>query len=160
VRCVLPDQASLKTSLPKFAPSAVWLDGIYQDWSKSFGSKFWLTDLNGDGFDDLVIPSPGGLGLLVAYSNGQNGFASMVPLVSFSSAVNYSGVAFGDVNGDGLTDLTVWTPNTILLYTNNGKGFNQPSVASVDFPESEGWGLPQYISTMQLADMDADGCAD
>jgi FG-GAP-like repeat len=158
VRCVVRKNNPLLRRpevKPMFEVSSSWYDVSDPDWSAKFGSQFWLADIDGDGRADLVLPSQAGL--LVGYSTG-SGFSAPVPLLSAS--LNYPGVRFGDVNRDGLVDIVEWTPTAVRVYINNGHGFSPPISGSTDFPTTQGWGNSRYLSTMQLADVDGDGCAD
>src|SRR4028119_595980 len=84
-------------------------------------------DVNGDGFDDLIIgtrgPSPNGIsyagqsyvvfgsnsgfaaGLNLSALNGSNGFA--INGIAVGDGSGYSVSSAGDVNGDGIDDLII-----------------------------------------------------
>jgi hypothetical protein len=124
---------------------------------REYGSKFWLVDVDGDGRDELITPSS--LGLNVSHSDGIQGFSSPEPLLAANN-LDYRAVRFGDVNKDGLPDVVAWIGGTVYVYLNNGRGFSAPIAASADFPVSAGFGEDQYLSTMQVADVNGDGCAD
>jgi peptidoglycan/xylan/chitin deacetylase (PgdA/CDA1 family) len=159
VRCIVRKNNSLLRRpevRPSFEVSYPWYEVSDPDWSAKYGSQFWLVDIDHDGRADLVLPSQAGL--LVGYSNG-SGFSSPVPLLTKAS-LNFQGVRFADVNGDGLPDVVEWTPAAVRVYINNGRGFNPPVSGSTDFLEAQGWGNNRYLSTMQLVDVDGDGCAD
>jgi FG-GAP-like repeat/Polysaccharide deacetylase len=143
------------SSIP-FSKSTSWFDVTDTDWQAKFGSQFWLVDLNNDGRADLVLPSQAGL--RVAYSNGHSGFTSAEPLIEGS--FHYQTIRFADVNGDGLPDMVEWTPTGVLLYLNNHRGFDHPVTASKDFLTANGWTDASHLSTMQLGDVNGDGCAD
>jgi len=141
---------------PAFTRSSAWFDVTDPDWTARYGSQFWLVDLNRDGRDDLVLPSQAGL--QVAYSNGVNGFTGQELLLGLDP--QYQALRFADVNHDNLPDIVQWTPQGVLVYLNNGRGFDHPVLASTDFLAVNGWADPLYLSTMQVADVDNDGCAD
>ncbi len=164
VRC-LPWQQTMaskgtpdaKTPDLELGPSSSWRDITDPEWSTKYGSRFWLVDLNGDGRDDLVTPSNSGL--QVGYSNGLDGFSALAPLLPANN-LDYRAVRFADVNQDGLPDVVAWIQGTVYVYLNNGHGFNAPLTASTDFPLSAGFGDDLYISTMQVMDVNGDGCGD
>ena len=98
-------------------------------------------DVNGDGFDDLIVgasgASPNGSGSGKSYvvfgkadgkavslsdvASGIGGFAINGETVSDSSGVSVSSA--GDVNGDGKDDLIVGAPNADPNGTNSGKSY-------------------------------------
>ncbi|HEX3744698.1 MAG TPA: FG-GAP-like repeat-containing protein [Bryobacteraceae bacterium] len=136
--------------------STSWRDIGDANWSALYGSRFWLVDLNGDGRDDLVIP--GSSGLTVSYSDGVRGFSAPSALLTANN-LDYRALRFADVNGDGLADVVAWIAGTVYVYLNNGRGFNPPVAASTDFPAA-GFGDERYLSAMQVADINGDGCDD
>jgi peptidoglycan/xylan/chitin deacetylase (PgdA/CDA1 family) len=140
----------------EFGPSTSWREIGDADWSRKYGSRFWLVDLNGDRRADLVVPSSAGL--RVGYSNGLNGFSALTPLLEAGN-LDYRAVRFADVNQDGLPDVIAWTQGVVYVYLNNGRGFNAPVAASLDFPASI-FGGDLYASSMQMLDVNGDGCAD
>jgi peptidoglycan/xylan/chitin deacetylase (PgdA/CDA1 family) len=160
VRCMAWQESAsqnARSAAPELAPSTSWRDITDPAWSKNYGSQFWLVDMNGDGRDDLVTPSASGL--KVGYSNGMNGFSALEPLLS-DNTLDYRAVRFADVNKDGLPDVVAWIQGTVYIYINNGHGFNAPMAASTDFPLSAGFGNDLYLSTMQVVDVNGDGCSD
>ncbi|MBF0400894.1 MAG: FG-GAP repeat protein [Magnetococcales bacterium] len=72
-------------------------------------------DMNGDGFDDLIISEPGGTGAVYVVFGKSGGFASLLDLTTLngSNGFRLDGVAAGsvnaawDVNGDGYEDIIV-----------------------------------------------------
>ena len=94
-------------------------------------------DINGDGFDDIVVGGFAGDGAFVVFGketdfsagvnaaslNGKNGFR--IPGLAFNDTTGYSIGAAGDVNGDGFDDFFVGAPRVILEGTNvqTGAGY-------------------------------------
>ncbi|MEC3862650.1 VCBS repeat-containing protein [Mesobacterium sp. TK19101] len=76
----------------------------------SFGRHMVIKDVNGDGYDDLIVanhgfdrdPFPGGPNI-VAVSDGQGGLVDMAAQFETEPGFTHS-VAVGDFNGDGRTD--------------------------------------------------------
>jgi hypothetical protein len=78
------------------------------------------SDMDGDGFDDLVIAySGGGLGIL--YQNGGE-LQTVVPYSGFYATwLNPQGLAVGDINGDGCKDAAIANYNHgLVTYLGNG----------------------------------------
>ncbi|MEH1940860.1 MAG: hypothetical protein V7L01_11665 [Nostoc sp.] len=111
-------------------------DGLFNNSVSSAG------DINGDGIDDLIIAAPN------ASPNGTNsgqsyvvfgskeGFAAQLNLSTFNGtngfAINginsddrsgYSLGSAGDINGDGIDDLIIGTPNASSNGTNSGQTY-------------------------------------
>lgn len=87
-----------------------------------------FSDINGDGYNDVLITGENNATLPIAKlytNNGAGVFSEIIP--SPFDGVSRSGIAFSDVNGDGHDDVlitgrdTSFGPNT-KLYTNDGTG--------------------------------------
>jgi FG-GAP-like repeat/FG-GAP repeat len=77
-----------------------------------------LVDLNGDGFDDVVVAS-GSAGLTVLMANGDGTLADGV---GYAPGLSPTGWGMGDVNGDGHVDVVVSTSSGVSVLAGNGDG--------------------------------------
>ncbi|HSY38214.1 MAG TPA: VCBS repeat-containing protein, partial [Polyangia bacterium] len=114
-------------------------------------------DVNGDGRTDLVVMSGQGLvpNLSVVLQNADGTMAPSAPY-SLVGNVLAQGIALGDTNGDGLSDIVVSyggnRPSSFIArFLQNDQGTLDPAVSypSYDIPEA-----------MVLADVDSDGRKD
>jgi hypothetical protein len=137
------------------------INGIAAD-DRSGRSVSSAGDINGDGFDDLIIGANGagpngisdagqsyvvlgsnsGFGASVNLStlNGSNGFA-----INGIAARDYSGYSVssaGDVNGDGFDDLIIGADNA------DPNGINRAGQSYVVFGSNSGFGASVNLSTL------------
>ncbi|MGN7614574.1 hypothetical protein ACQZV8_21090, partial [Magnetococcales bacterium HHB-1] len=116
--------------------------------------KHKLGDINGDGYDDLLLSAnmydgTAGTDSGIAYVvfgqasgwdasldlstlNGSNGF--IIEGVSGDDRLGHGGVGAGDINGDGIEDIFIGS-----IYENNN-GYNNNGAAYVIFGQTSGWG--------------------
>lgn len=137
-----------------FSASTVWMTIGDPTWTATYGSAFWLADVNGDGMADLIYPASGFL--WVAFNNGQGGFHT--PIAYFCGPIPAPhNIRFAKVSGSAMADMVIWTPDLAApaLYRNNGVRF----IAPAGTPAT---GLPPGIqlATMQLIDINGDGRED
>jgi hypothetical protein len=115
-----------------------------------------LADLDGDGILDLVVGDAGDSQVLVFHGNGANhvGDGTFSPAVSYLLANLCTGVAVGDVTGDGIPDIvaTEYTSGTLAVLRGDGNG-GVTSVAHV----SVGQVVPYHVA---LHDLNGDGRLD
>ena len=109
-----------------------------------------LTDLNGDGKQDMVVANDGGSYVSVLLGNGNGTFQTPV---TYSTGYQPFSIAVADVNGDGKKDLVTanWGSNTVSVLLGNGNGtfqFQRIFAAGTN---------PRYVTT---ADVNGDGKLD
>ncbi len=137
-----------------FLPAATWMVIGDPSWTATYGSAFWLADMNGDGFADLVFPASGSL--WVALNNLEGGFKT--PRELFRGPVpDPRYIRFGRVSGSAREDMVAWTPDVAVppVYVNDGARLVAPPAQSV-----AGAAASLQLLTAKLIDLDGDGRAD
>ncbi|MBM3285788.1 MAG: hypothetical protein FJY88_00310 [Candidatus Eisenbacteria bacterium] len=129
-----------------------------------YGTGLGVSDLNGDGWVDLVVANGNDMARqrLVVYLNQGNGNFPLAPTWS-STDIDYHGhLDLADVDGDGFVDCAVAvyigpsgfsTPGKVKLYRGNGNGtFSATPIwqSAEDF----------YCFSVAFGDMDMDGDPD
>ncbi|ALQ50861.1 VCBS repeat-containing protein [Nitrosomonas ureae] len=118
-----------------------------------FGSSVSAAgDVNGDGFDDVIIGAPGGSGSSYVVFGQASGFDATVNLMSLNGALenghlgsSVSGA--GDVNGDGFDDLMVSAGGDIIYRGVGDTTYYTTSSGYVIFGSSDFTGLTAYLGT-------------
>jgi hypothetical protein len=122
--------------------------------------NFAVGDVNGDGKIDLaVVDSPGSMaegrgkdGLTVMLGNGNGGFTALAGS-PFATGKIPNRVAIGDVNGDGVNDIAVSSPDdnniTLFLMSSRGAVASSSTIAV--------GGKPKGVA---IRDLNGDGKAD
>ncbi|MGH7725357.1 MAG: FG-GAP-like repeat-containing protein [Candidatus Eiseniibacteriota bacterium] len=133
-------------------------------------------DVNGDGFDDIVVGAPFHLdeglelGAAHVFYGGPAGppaapSASLMPAIEFSG-FGYSVSGAGDVNGDGYADIVVGAPfysngevfeGALFLYLGSAAGISTSPAYTY---ESNGTTWEAGWSVCGIGDMDGDGYSD
>jgi peptidoglycan/xylan/chitin deacetylase (PgdA/CDA1 family) len=158
VWCALPGAAA--DGSPALQLASPWLAITDPEWS-SFGSRFWLADMDGDGNDDLIYATS--QGFWVAASNGHSGFGQpQLRSAAFSAAHGWDvralqdGVRFGNFfeRGPGPKDLLVATASGVYVAKNYGANFGQPMLWSSYVA------APADLVTLQARDLNGDGLDD
>ena len=80
-----------------------------------------VSDVNGDGNSDIVVPNFWGGAVSVLMNNGDGTFASAVDYATGSYALSVF-VSDVDIDGDGDITMTNFNSNTISVLMNNGDG--------------------------------------
>jgi hypothetical protein len=116
-------------------------------------------DVNGDGRQDLaIVNSPGSTtdgrgtdGLTILLGNGKGEFMKMTGS-PFAAGIRPNLVAVGDVNGDGVADIAVSSPdgNTITLFLMSKEGVSASSTIPIG-------GKPKGLA---ICDLNGDGRGD
>jgi hypothetical protein len=145
----------LQTSSGTFGESDVLDPALTDSWTHGIQ----VADFNGDGRQDIVVPTGGTRNQLLIFHQSLTGtFTTSPTVVTFVDPQNYMGsfhFATGDLNGDGRSD---------ILYSGGTWGCHP----QISLQESNGSLQPPYtLSTvdsvfgeLQIADMDGDGLND
>jgi hypothetical protein len=107
------------------------------------------SDVNGDGWVDIIVVENGANTFRVFMNNGDGTFAAGIDYSMAST--NYLYIQLGDVNNDGFPDVVSTRSNRIGVYINNGDG---TFVAGVEYTASN------YGYDVRLVDIDKDGYLD
>lgn len=145
-----------------------------QNGGDRLGSFVSGADVNGDGYDDAILTSPwNNCKGYTIFSSGSNGIASKdlstggIADITFSipSPDNYGLTSFGDINGDGYTDMVVGAPSynagqgRVYVYISNGSAL--PVTAQYLLaPTPICSGSCAFGGALTLADFNGDSCAD
>jgi FG-GAP-like repeat/Beta-propeller repeat len=134
-----------------------------------YGNTIMFADINSDGKADVC--GRGRDGTWCALSTGTRfGSFFLLPNV-FSDAQGwnlldyYTSLRFADVDGDGKPDICGRGMAGIYCAHNNGnRTFGFPALwdssSGPNFSDADGWGLPQYGSTIMFREINGDGKAD
>ena len=118
------------------------------------------TDVDGDGRADLCARDSAGFRCWVARAGGWDPPWAPIPWsddAGWSDVANYATLRMGDLDGDGRADVCGRSDGELLCALSTGGGFAEPTVWRPEMSDANGWGLPQYYTTLRLADVDGDG---
>jgi hypothetical protein len=113
-------------------------------------------DLNGDGKPDVAIADPSGVELLFGQGDGTFSAPVALPIPpQVQDILGASGIAIGDLNGDGHNDIVLSTEYGVVVLDGHGDGaFSLADQTSVS-------ALAGFDTTeVALADVDGDGRPD
>lgn len=127
----------------------------------SFGT---LKDFNGDGFDDVAVPSVETRGLGIAVYHGRMAGGTSNPSLYIDTGRSYIyGQAVGDLNGDGFADLASSSPQRQdgvrdeMVQVRYGRRTGLPLEPSVVLRRSTS---PIFAQNVAVGDVDGDGFSD
>ncbi|MBN8613826.1 MAG: VCBS repeat-containing protein [Deltaproteobacteria bacterium] len=120
-----------------------------------FGADLDVTDLDADGFADLVVGSFSGRAYV--YYGGASGLGALA--VTLTDASEFVAAA-GDVNADGFADLALGDKTARTVFVHHGRATPLSSTATTTIldPGTSGSEFSNNLAT--AGDVDADGYAD
>jgi RHS repeat-associated protein len=128
-------------------------------------STIRVADVTGDGKADILGRGAAGMWTWVGNGDGswRNGILSAT-LISdaggFAQPKYYTTIRVADLNGDGRADFLARRGPGIAVWLSNGDGTFAAAIAGPGLSDAGGWGLPQYYSTIGLADVNGDNRVD
>ncbi|MES2640619.1 MAG: phosphodiester glycosidase family protein [Myxococcota bacterium] len=118
------------------------------------------TDVNGDGLADLCARSASDYRCTLATGDGTFGDTWTVPSLAntngWADETNYQSIRLADIDGDRRADVCARGDAGVYCWKSTGTGFGA-SIAGPTLSDADGWDDPKYATTLQLADLDADG---
>ncbi len=141
-----------------FGRASLWVNdfGYNQGWRNDKGLRF-MSDVNGDGKDDIV--GFGNNGVSVALSNGNSFVNAQRWMNDFGYNQgwrNNKGLRYmSDVNGDGKADIVGFGNNGVSVALSNGTSFMNARRWVNDFGYNQGWRNEKDVRLM--SDVNGDG---
>ena len=124
-----------------FQPAVTFAVGNNPSWIAS-------ADLNGDGFQDLVVTNSGDNTISVLLGNGDGTFKTPQ---TYATSASPTSVAIADLTGNGKLDLVVADNHAVDVYLGNGDGTFQPD---------QSFAIGFTVSSVKIADVSGDGKPD
>ncbi|XP_022814805.1 integrin alpha-PS3-like [Spodoptera litura] len=144
-----------------------------------FGASVCCTDLNGDGFDDLLVGAPtyvkddGGLpydqGAVFVYLSKEKDFSFILVESGIVTGSGTNGAWFGltiadlgDIDGNGFKDVAIGAPweddgiGAVYIYRGCSKGLSTDNVQRIQTKTARGFGW----SIAKGVDIDQNNCSD
>lgn len=117
-------------------------------------------DVDGDGASDVCARGPEGI---VCELGGASPLREIKgPAWSdkvWGEASYATTVQFGDIDGDGKSDVCGRRPEGVVCQRSTGTGFGD-DIVGPDFSDESGWSSETYYPSIRLADVNGDGKAD
>ncbi|MGD0591596.1 MAG: FG-GAP-like repeat-containing protein [Bacteroidota bacterium] len=115
-----------------------------------------IGDIDGDGRPDLAVVNYNSSTISVFRNTGTSGTISFAAKVDFTTGLNPSSVAIGDVDGDGKLDFAVanYNSSTISVFRNTG------TIGSVSFADKIDFTTGTEPFIVAIGDVDGDGKPD
>lgn len=118
-----------------------------------------VRDLDGDGKPDIVVGNQNDANISIFKNNSSVGSIALAPRVNFAAGNGATGVAIGDIDGDGKPDIAVanYSAATISVFRNLGL---PGLINSNSFAAPVNFSAPANPFSLEFGDMDGDGKLD
>ena len=144
------------------------------DWSASgisansnFGKSVATAgDVNGDGFSDVIVGSPGSNSVSIYLGSASGLMATAITIDSSGGMFGYAVAPAGDVNADGFSDIIVGAPNFGVAPNDRGAAFiylgslTNPLTALIGIIRGDQSGAELGYSVASAGDVNGDGYGD
>jgi len=133
-------------------------------WSTQNDYPRHVSDINGDGFKDVIGFGQAGVFVSFGSANGSFGPATLM-IREYGKTTGWSSDnllhrTLADVNGDGRADVIGFGyPGTVVSLANDDGSFASPKVLVNDFGQTQGW-TSQDVFARLTGDINGDGKAD
>ena len=121
-----------------------------------------FADYDGDGRADICARDDSGVKCWIFDGENFSVSSETIPMADadgYNDVKYYSTIRFADINGDGRDDMCARFKEGFRCYPSQGNGWGTP-VELGDMSDEQGWGNPQYYSTIRTGDIDGDGRMD
>ncbi len=152
----------LQANVPAFSNEESWDDA-------RFYSTIQTADIDGDGADELLARSAGGMNTYKWTRDETNQSGTWTLLLANVPAFSdkegwgdprfYSTIQTADINGDGADELLARSASGMLTYKWENSTWRLLKASGI-FTDKAGWNEEQYYATIQTGDIDGDGAAD
>ena len=121
-----------------------------------------FADINGDGLADICARADVGVMCWPSTGSGFGDAIATIPMPDgegYNDVKYYSTIRFADINGDGKDDMCARFKDGFKCYPSLGTSWGEP-IPLGDMADDQGWGSPEYYSTVHAADVNGDGKVD
>ena len=121
-----------------------------------------FADVNGDNKADLCARDDAGVKCWLSTGDGFGQATESIPMADtdgYNDVKYYSTIRFADINGDGRDDMCARFKDGFKCYPSKDSGWAD-AIALGDMSDEQGWGQPEYYSTIRIGDVNGDGRMD
>ncbi|MDO5519327.1 MAG: FG-GAP-like repeat-containing protein [bacterium] len=134
-----------------------------KDWNKpEYYSTIQCADIDGDGVEEILARDRNGIVAFKYYQELEEDWVELNRGPAWSDSANwkyvkhYSTIQCADIDGDGAEELIGRSVYGLYVYKFTPEGWKRLNDALI-WMDADGWGDPEYYSTIQSADIDGDG---
>ena len=141
------------------SPGSVTMAARQDFTTSSITTNVGFADIDKDGKSDMVVCNFSSANVSVFRSTSTSGSISFAARLDFSTGSNPEGLAFGDIDGDGMVDMVVADrgSNTISLYRNTA---TSGSITAGSFAARVPFATATAPVGLRIVDIDGDGKLD